>query len=119
MINNLLRENCSHCLKGVYIGQPSFECYECNCITHSKCFSRSNAEIINCNYFCSSCKDEIAQRYNPFKNFDSSDDLPDPNDDIARISSILENCQPYTASELLATHNLKILTIFLAHIFLT
>ncbi len=70
---------------------------------------RSNSEIIDFNYYCFSCKDEVVQKYNPFKHFESKNDPSDPNDDISKISVILENCQAYTANELNTTHveNLK------------
>ena len=108
MINHLLRENCNHCLKNIYIGQPSFECSSCKCITHSKCFTHSKSEIINYSYYCVLCKDEIVQQYNPFKYFESNDGdgtLHNTNDDISKISSILDNCQSYTASEFINQHN--------------
>ncbi len=105
MISHLIRENCSHCLKSVYIGQLSFECYKCNCIIHSKCFSPSKAEIIDCNYFCNSCKDDVVTKYNPFKYFENDDEPMDCNDDISKITTILESCQTYTVNDLNASHN--------------
>lgn len=109
MINKILRENCNHCLKNVYIGQPMFECSRCNCIAHSKCFSQSKAQIINDNFYCFSCKDKIVHKYNPFKHFVDDTTSPDAHDETYKISSILDKCQAYSANEINSSHgeNLK------------
>ena len=104
MIYQLLRENCSHCLKSMYIGQPFFECANCNFVAHSRCFTHSKSDIINHKYYCSTCKDTIEIKYNPFKNFQYDDVHRDYDEETLKISNFLENCRSYNAQELEASH---------------
>ena len=104
MTHRLLRENCNHCLKNVNIGQPTFECYNCDGIFHARCFSKSQAQVINDKYFCSSCKGKIKVKYNPFKQFESYNTLPDPDDEMTKISKILDTCQSYSVQQLTTEH---------------
>ena len=102
-MNRLFREKCSHCLKTINIGQTIFECFRCDCIIHSNCFRSSNAEVIDSNFYCNSCKHLATIKYNPFK-LNCDDDEIDLNNDIHKISLILDRCKSYTAYELDKVH---------------
>ena len=99
MINHLPRENCSHCLKNICLGQPTFECFKCNIILHVKCYKKSESAILNGEYYCSACKDNIAYKYNPFREIsdDDSEDLGQ-NNELLQASNILNKCTSHTAS---------------------
>ena len=93
MISHLLRENCSHCLKNIYICQQTFECSKCNTIAHTKCYKKSKSAIIAGEYYCAMCKVNIEPRYNPFREIieDNCEDS-NQNNEILQISSILNKC---------------------------
>ena len=96
-----VKEKCSHCLKNINLGQKFFECFNCSCIIHEKCFKTSHAESINSHFYCFSCKKHISKRYNPFKAL-ISDHQDESNDDplIMKVSQTLESCQSFSTYEL-------------------
>ena len=96
MTFSLMKENCNHCSRHMNLGQKFFECFNCSCIIHEKCFKKSNAELINSNLYCYQCKLSIVKRYNPFKAL--INDVDDC-DDILRISQTLEKCDQYSIKE--------------------
>ena len=110
------KEKCDHCLKNINIGQLAYECYSCNNVLHQKCFKNSDCKFINKNTYCSSCKESVEMRYNPFKLSSCDEDndyiIDDADDEyILKISNILENCKSYKIDEfnLVNDKNSKIL----------
>ena len=101
----LPKEHCQSCQKNISIGQSISECYNCKAIIHTKCYNKSEFEIIENSIFCKICSQNVILRYNPFKtkfgNKDSEDDrfynheLTDVVDTINTMSNILEKCKCY------------------------
>ena len=73
IFNNLTKELCNHCRKGVGLGLPHYECFRCNHIFHAKCFKHSAAQVIDNKFYCSSCKHLVPIKYNPFKHMIDSE----------------------------------------------
>ena len=99
MTFSLIKENCSHCLKNINLGQKFFECFCCNCIIHEKCFKISKSALINHNYYCIHCKLSIIKRYNPFKVLLDDDDECDDDPMIIKVSQTLEQCKQYSTTQ--------------------
>ena len=99
MIYHLQKEICNHCQKNIGLGQSHFECLGCNRILHAKCFKPSEAQLINNNFYCMSCKHSVPKIYDPYKALiDLEDDNADPY--IQKMSDVLQNCRPYTTKKL-------------------
>ena len=99
MINRLPKEICNHCQKSVSLGLPHFECFSCNKIFHAKCFTSSQAQVINDNFYCFGCKLSIPNKYNPFKIMTDSE-FNDGDPCLQKMSDILENCKTYSIKDL-------------------
>ena len=105
-----MREKCNHCIKNINIGQNAYECHCCNKIFHQNCLKKSKGEILNKNPYCSSCKEDIELRYNPFKiicdHEDGYDSEDDGNDEFtSRLSNILEQCKSYDVHKFNSIYN--------------
>ena len=105
----LKKEVCDCCLRNIMIGQCILECKDCEIVIHTKCFKKSQFQIINTSNYCKSCSPDIFQRYNPFQHhpdqtnhLDSDDNrFYDENicetiDCLTQASKILEQCKPNT-----------------------
>ena len=110
------KEVCGPCEKFINIGQPLLECEYCDIAIHTKCYKTASFSCENGLWACKDCLIDIKPRYNPFpnmKNQDISDKFYDDDgayDDniLQSISSVLDSCKSYTASELnLAIKHLK------------
>ena len=97
------KEKCNHCSKNINIGQIVYECYSCDNVFHHKCSKSCNGEVINDNFYCSQCKENIEMRYNPFKDSQGNDignDSEGNDEFIEEISALLEKCKSYSIQEL-------------------
>ena len=99
MIGSTIKQVCSFCLKNINIGQSIFECHICNCVLHTKCFKQSKSEIIENDYYCIKCKHLAVKKYNPFSVNNFDDDLTEVDENIHKISQILENCRSHSVDE--------------------
>ena len=106
----MIKEQCSHCIKNINIGQNAYECHGCSKIFHQICFKSSKGEILNKNSYCYLCKESIESRYNPFKSLtghesgDDSDELE--NDEFTnKLSNILYSCKSYDIAEFNLIHS--------------
>ena len=102
-----IKEPCLCCRKAIQIGNTIAECEYCDSIIHSGCFSASQFALVNDKWACKECELKVIPRYNPFKNWNEQSDESDPKpyesycgSDMAKLSSILEKCRPYTIKEL-------------------
>ena len=101
-----IKEKCRHCSNNINVGQSVIECESCNIIFHSKCLKVSETFDENVIWACESCKINIVQKYNPFKNWLGPEaDIDRENDiecghDAVSVSQILENCKSYTIKTL-------------------
>ena len=105
-MNNLAKEPCGCCGKTLNIGNTIAECDFCDCIIHAKCFSMSKYSEINGKWACNSCQLSILPRYNPFENWSTETEKHYDSDcgtDMSHLSSILDNCMPYTLISLNST----------------
>ena len=93
------KEVCGYCLRNINVGHSIFECYLCNCAIHTKCFKESKSEIIENDYYCVKCKLLAVKRYNPFNVSNPEDNLTDVDENIHKISQILENCKSHSVQE--------------------
>ena len=104
MTTNLTREVCGGCLKSISLGQAIVECCECDRIIHYKCMKLKNSTG---DFYCKFCTHLAVVRYNPFRNLLGSDSNPTANaadENIEKISGILENCKSYTADQMNKSH---------------
>ena len=98
IFNNLTKELCNHCRKGVGLGLPHYECFRCNHIFHAKCFKHSAAQVIDNKFYCSSCKHLVPIKYNPFKHMIDSE-IEDVDPCIQKLSDVLETCTNYSLKD--------------------
>ena len=98
IFNNLTKELCNHCRKGVGLGLPHYECFRCNHIFHAKCFKHSAAQVIDNKFYCSSCKHLVPTKYNPFKHMIDSE-IEDVDPCIRKLSDVLETCTNYSLKD--------------------
>ena len=107
MIYATHKEKCGYCEGYISIGQAITECCECDTAIHTKCFKPIRDIFINNKFTCRKCHASNSTRYNPFKEYLATcaadkDDTVETHEHqtISRLSSILESCNNYDASNL-------------------
>ena len=111
------KELCGICSTSIKIGNVTAPCNICNKIFHKKCSNkeRNLNKIVNGQFFCSSCSNSCAIRYNPFENlFDSNysdkfydNESPEITEHMNTLSEVLEKCRCFSRhdfSEMLDFH---------------
>ena len=112
--NLVNRQICEHCCKQIYTHNPVIACPTCPLIIHSKCVANGNFIIGDGSGGCSKwyCKDcyetQGIKRYNPFFECIEMDPMHRNDDEAANnnmecileISTMLQNCNPYSIEEL-------------------
>ena len=105
-----LKEVCVHCHRAICIGQPIVECYECDCVIHSKCYNYAEIDPLNDKFYCNNCCHLSVKRYNPFR-YDIDDEDLDLDDNTQKLTNILEQCRSHSVKQLNNLHKQN----FLAH----
>ena len=105
-----LKEVCVHCRRAICIGQPIVECYECDCVIHSKCYNYAEIDPLNDKFYCNNCCHLSVKRYNPFR-YDIDDEDLDLDDNTQKLTNILEQCRSHSVKQLNNLHKQN----FLAH----
>ena len=106
IMDRVIRESCEGCCKEIYTHNPVVICQFCSKMIHYKCSIKLKFIFDNdCDsWLCPECFNDKPERYNPFRGFDKyNKHSPDQNnydDDILKISSILEACNYYDKSEI-------------------
>ena len=104
------KEICEYCRKCINYGQAISECNSCNLVIHTKCFKKSNFNMINNKIYCFKCSEGVKILYNPFEKLYSLNDenvgdkfyeenYSDIIGDIHAISNILNNCKSISTIE--------------------
>ena len=106
MNTDLIKEVCAHCQRNVCIGQPLIECHACDRIIHSKCYNYSELNSSIDKFYCNDCSHLAVKKYNPFK-FDIEDEEVDLDDNIQKLSLILDNCKSYSVKQISKLHKEK------------
>ncbi|NRB82089.1 MAG: hypothetical protein HRU38_26130 [Saccharospirillaceae bacterium] len=105
-MDRVIRESCEGCCKEIYTHNPVVICQFCSKIIHYKCSFKLKFvfDDDDDSWLCPACFSEKPERYNPFRGFDKyNKHNPDQNindDDIIKISSVLEACNYYDKAEI-------------------
>ena len=91
-------EVCAHCSRNICIGQPIVECHECDQAIRSKCYNYSEIDSMNDKFYCNDCSYLSIKKYNPFK-FDLENDEIDLDDNLQKLSLLLNNCKSYSVKK--------------------
>ena len=94
----LLKEVCVHCRRAICVGQPIVECYECDCVIHSKCYNFAEIYQSNEKLYCNDCCHLSVKRYNPFRHDTDDNDL-DLDDNTQKLTNILEKCSSHSVKQ--------------------
>ena len=104
---SIKREICGGCTKQIYYHNKIIICNSCSTISHFQCSQNSKFQLFKSAtslspaiWYCDTCFTHHGiKRYNPFiellSNNVGTDDDPEVNDDLHKISKCLENCKMF------------------------